>query len=553
MGVYLSKSINSIGLRKSAKFLLIFLSEPLITSLQPMAAPEATYKIYVTAIRANNLITADKKGKSDPYVLLQLRGKADLPKVRTEAIENNNNPEWNQALDPLPGYAVSSDVVKVLVYDKDGESGKGDDVIGAIDLPVRDLQPGKVVEHTLTLGTTNSDGKYKSIKGRKDAGTVTLKIHVAQPDATPYEDSEFPTSTLTAIVTFVSAVGVPKSDGFFNGGKSDPFVKASIKPGANKQKQETRAIKNTLKPKWNEAKRFYLQNQDQVLKLKLFDYDSRKGNKNDKLAVGEVALSEFQLGEAAVERDVVLARVDKYQDKADQDTVLKIKVKIEGTVPKAEGSTPGIKVIEGAGDCDFAWGDYGSSYSTNFSGYSKCSEVLSDLHPSEEEIHIHVAPDPVEKPDKDKVRVKRTITGKVVGATGLIKAEPSGTDSYARVELKIGSKKHGEPGVGQVAQNTQDPTWEGADFNYSGVVSSAYLLITVYQKSEVGPIKLEYPIGVAKVKVKDFPSGAEGTVEASLDPPVVLPKVRPLPQPGEWGKITVSATATDEEAAPPAE
>jgi hypothetical protein len=518
-----------------------------------MAAPEPTYKIYATAIKAENLISSDKKGQSDPYVQLQLRGKKDLPKVVSNAIHNNNNPQWNQELDPLDGYVLSTDVIKVLVIDKDGDGGDGDDVIGAIDLPVRDLQPGKVVEHTLTLNTTDKSGKYKPIKGRKDGGTLTIKIQVAKPDAERNAESEFESSTLTATVTFVSAVGVPKSDGFFNGGKSDPFVKASVRPGPNKQKQETRPIKNTLKPKWNEAKKFYLQNQDQVLRLKLFDYDSRKGNANDKLAVADISLSEFPLGGGVIEKDVTLQRVEKYQDKADGDTVLKIKVKIEGAVPKAEGSTPGIRVIEGAGDCDFAWGDYGSSYSTNFSGYSNVGEELSDLHPSEEEIHIHVAPDPVEKVEKDKVRVKRTIVGSVVGATGLIKAEPSGTDSYARVVLKIGSKDHGDPGVSQVAQNTQEPTWEGANFSYQNVASSAYLLVTIYQKSEVGALKLEYPIGVAKIKVKNFPSGAEGTVEAQLDPPVLLPKIRPIPPPGEWGKITVTATATDEEAAPPAE
>lgn len=53
-------------------------------------------KVTVTVEKANNLKNMEMIGKSDPYVVLYIR---PLFKVKTQVVDNNLNPLWNQAFE----------------------------------------------------------------------------------------------------------------------------------------------------------------------------------------------------------------------------------------------------------------------------------------------------------------------------------------------------------------------------------------------------------------------------------------------------------------------
>ncbi|EXB52072.1 Extended synaptotagmin-1 [Morus notabilis] len=53
-------------------------------------------KLSLTIVKANNLKNMEMIGKSDPYVVVQIR---PLFKVKTKVVENNLNPVWNQTFE----------------------------------------------------------------------------------------------------------------------------------------------------------------------------------------------------------------------------------------------------------------------------------------------------------------------------------------------------------------------------------------------------------------------------------------------------------------------
>jgi Ca2+-dependent lipid-binding protein len=276
------------------------LSKPPTLPMAPPTLPAATYKIYATVHKATNLVGSDKDGFSDPYVVLQLEGDKDLPRVRTSGKDNDLNPEYNEDLDPLDGYFISNDQLKIQVWDRDGTSGKDDDVIGAIDFPVRDLRPGQVVEHDLTLRTTDKKGKYHRSKTRSDAGHLFIRIHIAGLTDDRYIPSNFTVDFFKATVEFLSASTLPTLES----GDPNPFVRGALKLPVNTQSQDTKHPGNTLSPQWNETKTYYLASPTETLSVALYHYDKAKGAKPEKLATLHVHFSDFTVGAEKVDGEV---------------------------------------------------------------------------------------------------------------------------------------------------------------------------------------------------------------------------------------------------------
>lgn len=55
-------------------------------------------KLIVTVMRANDLKNKELIGKSDPYAVVYIR---PLFKVKTNTIENNLNPVWDQTFEMI--------------------------------------------------------------------------------------------------------------------------------------------------------------------------------------------------------------------------------------------------------------------------------------------------------------------------------------------------------------------------------------------------------------------------------------------------------------------
>lgn len=53
-------------------------------------------KVAVTIVKANNLKNMEMIGKSDPYAVVHIK---PLFKVKTNVVDNNLNPVWNQTFE----------------------------------------------------------------------------------------------------------------------------------------------------------------------------------------------------------------------------------------------------------------------------------------------------------------------------------------------------------------------------------------------------------------------------------------------------------------------
>ncbi|KVH91188.1 C2 calcium-dependent membrane targeting [Cynara cardunculus var. scolymus] len=99
-------------------------------------------KLTFTIVKANNLKNMEMMGKSDPYAVAFVR---PLEKFRTQVIENNLNPVWNETF-------------HLSVFDEDIGA---DQRLGIAKLPLVDLQPEIEKEIQLRLQPSLDTVKVK--------------------------------------------------------------------------------------------------------------------------------------------------------------------------------------------------------------------------------------------------------------------------------------------------------------------------------------------------------------------------------------------------------
>lgn len=87
--------------------------------------------VRLTLVGAKFLRAADADGKSDPYCVVNLSGKAGS-EFKTRVIPNTSNPRWNEVFE-VSGCCIT-DTFEFRVYDKD--YGTKDDLLGFARLPV---------------------------------------------------------------------------------------------------------------------------------------------------------------------------------------------------------------------------------------------------------------------------------------------------------------------------------------------------------------------------------------------------------------------------------
>ncbi|GAB2290876.1 hypothetical protein Dimus_025140 [Dionaea muscipula] len=123
-------------------------------------------KLTVMVLKANDLKNMEMIGKSDPYVILNIR---PLFKVKTKVIEDNLNPVWNETFELIAEDKETQSLI-LEVFDKDiGQDKK----LGVAKLPLIDLEREKEKEIQLRLVPSLDMTK---VKDKKDRGTITIKV-----------------------------------------------------------------------------------------------------------------------------------------------------------------------------------------------------------------------------------------------------------------------------------------------------------------------------------------------------------------------------------------
>jgi hypothetical protein len=239
--------------------------------------------------------------------------------------------------------------------------------------------------------------------------------------------------------------------------------------------------------------------------------------------------------------------------------VLKLRVQLRcdnpGGVPAARGllSTPGapptppealllspsrsesVSSLEpsDSGEC-LPWGDYSSSYATNFTGYSECSERLSDLHSDEAAFHHHEflvpAPDRALAPPR-----LFTLAGAVVGGRGLPTPGGRPADTYVVVNVANKSNREFRKQQSQIVPATADPDYN-FPFDLGDVRKGLRVEFTVFEGAQGDA---DAALAFGKIEVKEIPLDSQEPIQITLQAPPA-DRFKSLKWTfTEWGRLTV--------------
>lgn len=186
------------------------------------AEKKATHRtrLRVKIIKANDLRAADIGGKSDPYVVCQVKNRPRT-KFKTDIVKKSLNPVWDH--EHVVDAVALDDALEFQVYDHD--LGKADDFLGWVLLNPEEFRPAGF-DGTLKLHDA----------GKKNEATLTVSLQV------------LPLKRARAFLVIKSANALRAAD---VNGKSDPYCVISI-PGKPLSVCKTKVAKKTLSPTWNE-------------------------------------------------------------------------------------------------------------------------------------------------------------------------------------------------------------------------------------------------------------------------------------------------------------
>ncbi|CAA0822769.1 Synaptotagmin-5 [Striga hermonthica] len=254
--------------------------------------------LEVKLIEAKELTNKDIIGKSDPFAKIYIRPLRDRTKT-SKTIDNQINPIWNEHFE-FEVEDLSTQNVTVKVYDDEGIQAA--ELIGCAQVPLRNLEPGKVKDVWLKLVKDleiqrdnknrgqvhlellycplNSESKFKN-PFDPDFRLTSLEKALKQvtedgadspcPDLPKSNSMRSDVITRGVLsVTVVSGEDLPATDFM---GKSDPFVVLLMKKAG--QKNKTRVLNDTLNPVWNQTFDFVVEDAlHELLILEVYDHDT---------------------------------------------------------------------------------------------------------------------------------------------------------------------------------------------------------------------------------------------------------------------------------------
>ncbi|CCD24627.1 Tcb3p NDAI_0D03130 [Naumovozyma dairenensis CBS 421] len=139
----------------SLKFKMFF--EPSQCELSSSESIENTGYLKLKFISADNLMSADRNGKSDPFVVAYVDRKKEY---KTQIIKKTLSPVWNEtAKIPIPARDRNQLILNVFDWDRAGDN----DDLGAVKIDLTELEPEKTYDWNLQLstqGTIKLQGKF---------------------------------------------------------------------------------------------------------------------------------------------------------------------------------------------------------------------------------------------------------------------------------------------------------------------------------------------------------------------------------------------------------
>ncbi|KAJ4951037.1 hypothetical protein NE237_027869 [Protea cynaroides] len=251
--------------------------------------------LEVKLVQAKELTNKDIIGKSDPFAKVYIRPLHD--KIKTsKTINNELNPIWNEHFEFVVE-DLSTQQLFVKVYDDEGVQAA--ELIGCAQVPLKDLEPGKVKDVWLKLVKdlqVQRDTKYRGQVhlellycpygmengfvnpfGTKYSMTSLEKVYKGGDGAEVADGATTTTRKKRDVivrgvlsVTVISAEDLPVVDLM---GKADPYVVLYMKKTENKNK--TRVVNDSLNPVWNQTFDFVVEDGlHDMLILEVWDHDT---------------------------------------------------------------------------------------------------------------------------------------------------------------------------------------------------------------------------------------------------------------------------------------
>ncbi|XP_044204052.1 extended synaptotagmin-1 isoform X2 [Thunnus albacares] len=233
---------------------------PQQTSAHPSFATEGLLRIHL--LEGQNLVPKDNlmggmvKGKSDPYVKINIGGET----FTSQVIKSNLNPTWNELYEVILTQLHGQDL-HVEVFDKDMDMK--DDFMGRLKINLKDIIDSKHTDQWYTLNDVKSGRIHlvlewvptSSVSDRLDQ---VLQFYSRQS----YQNKAVPSAGLLFVyIEQADSLPVKKS------GK-EPKVGAEITLGDMSRK--TTVCDRTTSPQWNEAFCFLVRNpREDILVVKV--------------------------------------------------------------------------------------------------------------------------------------------------------------------------------------------------------------------------------------------------------------------------------------------
>merc|ERR1719242_1904102 len=252
-------------------------------------------------ISCKDLVQKDLNSKSDPFVVVYIRGRngAFAEIGRTEAIKDNAFPVFATQF-KMDYYFEEEQVIRLDVFDEDKKGSKklkDHDFIGSATMVL-----GEIVHETgMTMSKKLLDRKKRQIKNKKSKKYSSITV-------TAEKAAEHGNAMVTLSFTMS---GLPKMDGMF--GKSDPYFTLSRtrEDGKSLLVYKSQVIKSNLNPAF---KPFQIETQklcncDPYRPIIITVYDWDKSGSDDLIGHIETNLNEL----SGKPKDMILRRKAKPQ------------------------------------------------------------------------------------------------------------------------------------------------------------------------------------------------------------------------------------------------
>ncbi|XP_030635579.1 extended synaptotagmin-1 [Chanos chanos] len=228
------------------------------TSPDPSFGTEGVLRIHLmeaqSLIAKDNLMGGLKKGKSDPYVKINV---GDM-KFKSHVIKENLNPTWNKmyelVLDPN-----SAEDIHMEVFDKDIDK---DDFLGRCNISIKDVIQAHYTDQWFTLNDVKSGRVHLILEWIPKASHPDTLDQVLQLQSVHYQNKTVPSAALLfVLIERAHSLPLKKS------GK-EPKAGAELVLGGTSYR--TKVCDRSTSPQWDESFHFLVRHpKEDMLVIKL--------------------------------------------------------------------------------------------------------------------------------------------------------------------------------------------------------------------------------------------------------------------------------------------